>query len=111
MVFEQNFAFSIVIFVPMRQFDSDFYRFLHCIFILNGVLNPFTVQLIYTFLLVKKNSFICFRICPAMFFLNRRLHRLFLRPLTFSITVNTTALQLKFVCMMSFVCCTFKSIA
>ena len=37
------------------------------------------------------------------FFLIRRLHRLVLRPLTFSFSVASSDLQLKFVCLTSFV--------
>ena len=47
MVFEQKFGLSVVVFVHMRQFHSDFYcffDFLDRIFFLNGFPNPFTAH-------------------------------------------------------------------
>ena len=68
------------------------------------------VTLYLVHLIKKKFSFSLFLIAAKRWllllgtlFFNSSSHRLFLRPMTFSISVTSTALQLKFVCVTSFV--------
>ena len=60
-MFEQKFGFSVVVFVHMWQFHSDFYcffRFFESDFFLNSFPNPFTAHSGPSFLLESQITYL-----------------------------------------------------